>query len=174
MTTASATRRTYKRICKIDDCDTTARKAGMCKFHLNRTAAPADMQCKIDGCERYQFTRGLCNPCEVKEWRRENPDANRISHARYASNQDGVAHHREALMIAQGGICAIGGDPIAEGDVHIDHIIPRAFFYRRSEEVITSIHNAQATCSTCNIRKRDKYPPQATITRIMEATGRLS
>ena len=162
------------RPCDIASCDSTPRKRGKCAYHYNRMSVPTSEQCKNDGCTRPIWTikRGMCGPCDIVVWRQKNPDANRRSHERNSEKSGrGIGHFKNRKFYEQAGKCGICDGQMTDwDDVQMDHIVPKTFYMRQGIAVNNTIHNAQATHSICNLRKRDKVPSWRVIARIALAS----
>mgnify|MGYP004454399401 CR=1 FL=1 len=57
---------------------------------------------------------------------------------------------RNVLWIAAGGLCQICGEKLNPDNWHADHIIPWSKTGR------TNVHEMQAVCPPCNLRKGNK------------------
>ena len=57
---------------------------------------------------------------------------------------------RDTVIERDAGICQLCGDPVADDDVHIDHITPVSLGGRNE------INNLQVAHSTCNLRKGNR------------------
>lgn len=71
---------------------------------------------------------------------------------------------RKALIKRDKGTCQYCAKKLIASQITIDHVIPRA------QGGITSFHNCVICCQSCNSKKADRTPEQATMTLLKRPT----
>lgn len=125
---------------------------------MHERALRENPPCTVDGCDRPQKAKGLCNSHWAKHWYAENPDAYRKSRADYRARKMGAKVgdvRRDAVLERDRWVCGICGEKIQKDaawpDVRsasIDHVVPL------SKGGDHSMANCQASHLGCNVSKK--------------------
>ncbi|CAN5495916.1 hypothetical protein BH23CHL2_BH23CHL2_06370 [soil metagenome] len=78
-----------------------------------------------------------------------------------------VTHLRSALRGYQRGICFYCGELMEEGDIHVDHLIPRQVVFHDDAWNLVLAHEV------CNLRKSDTLPERHYIAKLIQRNENL-